>query len=101
MMLLDREPLEKHANNNNVLGVRAKESPGSQNGFLVIPRVNKHRVCDRIGKGNARNLEVASYLPRAFTQPLATGSDLLRGAVGSVSCAPVLSFPKAAVISLL
>ena len=43
---------------------------------------------------------MASYLPKAITQPLAIGGDILRGAVGSLSWAPVLSFSKTAVTSL-
>jgi cyclopropane-fatty-acyl-phospholipid synthase len=47
------------------------------------------------------SLEMASYLPIAITQPLARGSDLIRGALGGVSWGPVLSVSKAAVTSLL
>lgn len=47
------------------------------------------------------SLEMASYLPIAITQPLARGSDLIRGALGGASWGPVLSVSKAAVTSLL
>ncbi len=44
---------------------------------------------------------MTSYLPTAITQPLARGTDLLRGALGGVSWGPALSVSKAAVTSLL
>lgn len=43
---------------------------------------------------------MASYLPKAVTQPLAQGADLLRSALGGVSWGPALSVSKAAVTSL-
>ncbi len=42
-----------------------------------------------------------SYLPTAITNPLARGTDMLRGAIGGVSWGPALSISKAAVTSLL
>jgi cyclopropane-fatty-acyl-phospholipid synthase len=44
---------------------------------------------------------MASHLPTAITEPLARGTDLIRGALGGVSWGPVLSISKAAVTSLL
>jgi cyclopropane-fatty-acyl-phospholipid synthase len=44
---------------------------------------------------------MASYLPSAITQPLARGTDLLRGAIGGVSWGPALTVSKAAVTSML
>ncbi|RDW80832.1 hypothetical protein BP5796_05530 [Coleophoma crateriformis] len=43
---------------------------------------------------------MSSYLPTIVTQPLAKGSDLLRGALGSFSWGPALTVSKAAVVSL-
>lgn len=43
---------------------------------------------------------MASYLPSIISKPIAQGTDLLRGAVGSVSWGPVLAVSKAAVTSL-
>ena len=42
-----------------------------------------------------------SYLPSAVTQPLARGTDLLRGAIGGVTWGPALTVSKAAVTSML
>ncbi|KAE8450390.1 hypothetical protein EG329_006464 [Mollisiaceae sp. DMI_Dod_QoI] len=44
---------------------------------------------------------MTSYLPTAITNPLARGTDMLRGAIGGVSWGPALSISKAAVTSLL
>ena len=44
---------------------------------------------------------MASYLPSIVTQPLARGTDLLRGAIGGVTWGPALTVSKAAVTSLL
>lgn len=43
---------------------------------------------------------MASYLPAAISKPLARGTNILRGAIGGVSWAPVLSISKTAVTSL-
>jgi cyclopropane-fatty-acyl-phospholipid synthase len=44
---------------------------------------------------------MTSYLPSAITQPLARGTDLLRGALGGVSWGPGLAVSKAAVTAML
>lgn len=44
---------------------------------------------------------MASYLPPGLTQPLARGTDLLRGAIGGVTWGPALTISKAAVTSML
>jgi cyclopropane-fatty-acyl-phospholipid synthase len=43
---------------------------------------------------------MSAYLPSLIKKPIAHGTDLLRGALGSVSWLPVLSLSKTAVTSL-
>jgi len=44
---------------------------------------------------------MASYLPPVITQPLARGTDLLRGAIGGITWGPALTVSKAAVTLML
>jgi cyclopropane-fatty-acyl-phospholipid synthase len=44
---------------------------------------------------------MTSYLPSAITQPLARGTDLLRGALGGVTWGPGVLVSKAAITSML
>lgn len=44
--------------------------------------------------------KMASYLPKAVTEPLAQGADFLRSTLGGISWGPAVSVSKAAVVSL-